>query len=93
MQKYGYRYDELVDAIIRQAVADYRRALNGKGVNKRNGYMSPEYLINEVEGFFHSRYFQMLTKLDGEYLICQLKKEHEEKERKQNARRVNTGNT
>ena len=82
MQKYDCRYDDLANAIVVQAVNDYRRALNGKGINKDNGYRPPEYVIREVERFFRSSYFRILTKVNGEYLIDQLKKEHEEKVRK-----------
>jgi hypothetical protein len=92
MQKIDYRYDDLANSIIRQAVADYRGALDGKGVGKGNGYKPPEYVINEVERFFRSSYFHHLTKVNGEYLIDQLKKEHEEKVRKKNARRINSSN-
>ena len=79
----------LCGAIVLQAVDDYRRALDGKSYDK----VPPHKTINEVERFFRSNYFRMLTKIDGEYLIYQLRKEHEEKERKKNARRVNTSNT
>ena len=68
MQKYECRYDDLANAIIQQSVADYRRALNGKGVGKGNGYMPPERIIKEVERFFRSHYFNLLTKVNGEYL-------------------------
>ena len=82
MQKINYRYDDLAKSIIRQAVADYRRALNGKGVGKGNGYRPPECVIEDVESFFRSSYFCYFTEVNGEYLIDQLKKEHEEKVRK-----------
>lgn len=82
MQKYECRYDDLANAIILQAVNDYRRALNGKGTDKGNGYRPPEYVIKDVEKFFRSSYFRLLTKVNGEYLLDHLKKEHEEKVRK-----------
>lgn len=93
MQKYEYRYDDLAHTIIELAVSDYRKALKGRGVYIGKWYRSPDSIIKEVEAFFRSSYFRLLTKVNGEYLIEQLKKEHEEKERKKNARRVNTGNT
>ena len=93
MQKYEYRYEDLAHTIIELAVADYRKALAGKGMSFSKCYRSPDSIIKEVEAFFRSPYFHVLTTVDGEYLIDQLKKEHEEKERKQNARRINTGNT
>lgn len=82
MQKNEYWYDDLASGIIQQAVADYRRALKGKGINDKGCYRPPEYVIGEVERFFRSSYFRLLTKVNGEYLIYQLKKEHEEKVRK-----------
>ena len=38
-------------------------------------------VIKEVEKFFHSSYFEMLTKIKGDYIIEILKREHKEKER------------
>lgn len=61
----------LADAIVLQAATDYRKALAGEGY----GYKSPEYVIGECERFFRSNYFCMLTKIPGEYLIEELRKE------------------
>lgn len=74
----NYRYDDLANAIVEQAVYDYRKALEGKSCEG----MPPKVVIKEVERFFHSSYFYSLTKVRGEYILYQLKKEHEEKERK-----------
>ena len=63
----------LADAIVLQAVEDYRIALGGKYVRGE----SPERVINDVERFFLSDWFYMLTKLDGELLIKKLRKEVE----------------
>ena len=84
MLKNEYKEFELGGAIVLQAVDDYRRALDGKSCDK----IPPRMIISDVERFFRSHYFQMLTKINGEYLIEQLRKEHEEKvkEREQNAR-------
>ena len=83
MQKFECRYDDLANAIIEQAANDYRKALDGEGCGKGNGYRPPEYVINEVERFFRSSYFRLITKVNGEYLLDQLKREHKEKERKE----------
>ena len=68
-------YHDLANAIILQAVEDYRDALNGKSYN----YKPPEYIVKSVEKFFRSNYFKILTNVSGEYLIEQLRKEHEER--------------
>lgn len=72
-------YHNLANAIIVQAVTDYRKALDGISYC----YRPPEKIIQEVEQFFRSEYYKSLTKIDGEYLISKLKKEHQEKVRKE----------
>ena len=72
-------YQNLANAIVVQACNDYRNALNGIGCE----YKSPEVVIREIEKFFHSSYYRMLTKVKGEYLIERLKAEHREKLRKE----------
>lgn len=64
-------YQPLADAIILQAVADYRAALTGVGCGRK----SAEGVVRECERFFRSHYFSMLTKVSGEYLIEKLRKE------------------
>lgn len=69
-------YEKLANAIILQAVHDYRAALKRlkKHPNKRD-------IINEVlkiEKFFKSQWYQSLTSVDGEYLINRLRKEASE---------------
>lgn len=67
-------YQELYNAIVLQAVTDYRNALAG------NSYCgkSPEDVVMECERFFRSEYYSMLTKVPGEYLIERIKKEVED---------------
>lgn len=72
-------YENLANAIVIQAVNDYRAALDGQGYDHK----SPAVVIKEIEKFFRSSFFRMLTKVKGEYLIEQLRKEHKEKERKE----------
>ena len=64
-------YQPLIEAIILQAVRDYRNALAGRGYNGK----SPEAVITECEEFFHSDYFSRLTKVSGQYLIDRIRKE------------------
>lgn len=69
-----YSFRPLMDAIILQAVADYRKALVGVGY----GSTPPEDVATECERFFRSDYFRMLTRVSGEYLIERLRKEVED---------------
>ena len=69
-------YQNVADAIILEAVKDYRNALDGISYDKR---LSPEHAIERLEKFFHSKYFHVLTKVKPDYLIEQLRKEHKEK--------------
>lgn len=81
MQATELAYHELANAIILQAVSDYRNALDGISYDLRH---SPEKIIKDIEKFFRSDYFEILTRVKGEYLIDRLKQEHLEKERKRN---------
>jgi hypothetical protein len=83
MQQNNRWYQELANGIVLQAVVDYRRALDGKGYASKHGTVSSEYIIGECERFFRSKYFHLITKVDGEYLIQKIRREHEEKVRKE----------
>lgn len=78
MQVSKSAYHDLANAIVLQAVSDYRDALNGKSYHK---HLSPEHIIKDIEKFFRSSYFEVLTKVKGEYLIYKLNQEHLEQER------------
>ena len=77
MRSIELAYRNLANAIILQAVDDYRDALNGISYNR----YSPEHIISELEKFFRSDYFHILTKVNGEYLLDRLKQEHIENEK------------
>ena len=55
-------YEELANAIILQAVKDYRLT-------------DDEQELAEIERFFRSDWFGVLTDVDPEYLIRRLRKE------------------
>ena len=55
-------YENLAQAIILQAVKDYRLT-------------DDEYELAEIERFFRSGWFGVLSKVDPEYLIKKLRKE------------------
>ena len=82
MHKIEQGYRNLANAIIVQAANDYRRGLEGKsfGINYR---VPPEAIVRECKRFFRSPWYRMLTKVDGEFLIDQLNREHKEKIRKE----------
>lgn len=55
-------YEDLANAIIIQAVKDYRRT------------KSPQ-VRSEIKHFFKSEWFSMLTNVDGDMLIKKLERE------------------
>lgn len=81
MQALDLELRELANAIVQQAVTDYRNALRGISYDKKH---SPEFIIQDIENFFHSSYYKMLTKIDGDYLLERLKKEHLERSENEN---------
>ncbi len=64
--------EELANAIVVQAVKDYRDALRGETIKRK----PPEYTIKECEDFFRSQWYSLLTKVDGEMLIKRLQEEY-----------------
>jgi hypothetical protein len=66
-------YEQLANAIILQAVKDYRDALNK--LKKRPRYDPAKDMIAEVERFFHSDWYRELTSVDGNFLIEKLRSE------------------
>lgn len=67
-------YQELYNAIVLQAVTDYRNALRDISYDRK----SPEDVVIECERFFRSEYFAQLTKVPGKYLIEKIRKEVED---------------
>jgi hypothetical protein len=66
-------YENLANAIILQAVKDYRRALKALKMNPRNRTALSEK--ESIERFFRSGWYGALTKVDGEMLIEKLNEE------------------
>ena len=66
-------YERLANAIILQAVSDYRTALKKIKAHPKNRQAIDEAL--EIERFFRSGWYQQLTTVDGEYLIRRLQEE------------------
>ena len=66
-------YENLANAIVLQAVKDYRDAL--KRLKKKPSNQAAMSDAMECERFFRSGWFQTLTSLDGEVLIEKLHRE------------------
>jgi len=66
-------YENLANAVILQAVRDYRTALKALRMNPRNKAAQTEK--ESIERFFRSQWYQALTTVDGEMLIKKLNEE------------------
>lgn len=66
-------YDNLANAIVLQAVKDYRDAL--KRLKKKPGNKAAMADALACERFFRSGWHKTLTSVDGEYLIQKLQEE------------------
>ena len=68
-------YENLANAIVEQAVNDYRRA-RAKLAKDAEDVMALK-MRRETERFFRSAWFGQLTALDGELLLEKLEEESE----------------
>lgn len=66
-------YEKLTNAIILQAVKDYRAAK--KKLKKQPTNKDAEIMINETEWFFRSDWFTALTDVDGALILRKLQEE------------------
>lgn len=66
-------YQELANAIILQAVKDYRDALDI--LSKRDNNKTAKAEKRSIEYFFRSPWFSVLTNLNGTILIRQIREE------------------
>ena len=66
-------YENLANAIILQAVKDYRMALKSLKANSRNRAAQADKA--EIGRFFRSQWYSALTDVNGEMLIRSLQKE------------------
>lgn len=72
-------YENLANAIIQTAATDYRAAMRRLCKNHANYAAASE--AAELERFFRSAWYEMLTDLDGEYLLGRLRQEFPEVDR------------
>lgn len=66
-------WQSLCNAIIAQAAEDYRTALKGDVIDGND----PEIILADVKRFFRSEYFDLMTNVNGEYLIENLTRAEE----------------
>ena len=66
-------WQSLCHAIIVQAAEDYRTALKGDVIDGTD----PEIILADVKRFFRSEYFDLMTNVNGEYLIEHLTRAEE----------------
>ena len=66
-------YERLANAIILQAVTDYRTAL--KKIRKNPGNRDAIDEALRIERFFRSGWYSQLTSVNGEYLIRKLRED------------------
>jgi len=66
-------YERLANAIVLQGVWDYRKALKKLKKNPKDEEVVKA--ISQIEKFFRSGWYQLLTSIDGEFLINKLREE------------------
>ena len=68
-------YENLANAIIVLAAKDYRAALHRQ--KRHPSSHETQRTIDRLETFFRSAWFEVLTDVEGEYLIARIRKEVE----------------
>lgn len=68
-------YEDLANAIVVQAVDDYRKLIRGKLIVNT---ITHKVSIKECEKFFSSEWCEILTKVDGKTILKRLRKEYED---------------
>lgn len=66
-------YTDLANAIIIQAVKDYRNAL--KTLKHYPRYEPAKAVVAEVEEFFRSEWYRTLTSVDADMLMTKIRRE------------------
>ena len=69
----NYLWEELANAIVLQAVRDYRNAR--RRIRRYARAKKSRATVRECERFFRSGWFRQLTDLDGEELLKDLRSE------------------
>ena len=67
-------WQKLANAIVEQAVEDYRKAQARIKANPMNADHA-KVELRQLEQFFRSQWFEALTDVDGQLILSRLKKE------------------
>lgn len=78
-------YQNLANAIVKSAADDYRAALRGLERNPDSTAYQAD--AKKIEKFFRSPWYEMLTDVDGEYLIRRLQEDEKERAKKKGVRK------
>lgn len=70
-------YQNLANAIVLLAVNDYRKAMKTLTLYPKDRTL--KFQIKQIEQFFRSDFYKLLTSIDGEMLISRLHKEMKNK--------------
>ncbi|HEY9059202.1 MAG TPA: hypothetical protein VIO64_01680 [Pseudobacteroides sp.] len=70
-------YQNLANAIVLSAVNDYRKGLQTLTLYPKD--RTAKYQIKQIEQFFRSEFYKLLTGIDGEMLIGKLNEEMKNK--------------
>ena len=73
--KYADGYTDLANAIIVQAVKDYEKAL--KKLRRNPGNKKAKEDLRELESFFFSEWYRVLTDLNATYLLRKVREQFE----------------
>ena len=76
--KYVDGYTDLANAIIEQAVRDYERVYRRLRKNPESQKAKED--LRELESFFYSEWYEVLTDLDASYLLRKIRERIEEEE-------------
>lgn len=78
-------YEGLANGIIIQAAKDYRTALKKLYKNPNDRIAMDE--IGRLEQFFYSDWYELLTDVDGEYMVDHLRQDFKEQLIEQNRKK------
>lgn len=67
-------YQALANAVVQNAAEEYRAAL--KRLDKDPDNVIAKAEVQELKRFFRSQWYEVLTEVDGEYLMEMLEKEY-----------------
>ena len=67
-------YQSLANAIVIQACRDYKKAYR-RYLRRLHSTSKPDIELLELEDFFRSKWYKILTDIDGELLMERIRKE------------------